>query len=230
MKARFLLLAMVLGACGKDGAKDADSIPSTPVTAIPGHESLLDDSHKEGPRLLPTELWLRTYTNLIGGATLADAQAIARGGDLGVVFDSFADYLGALGLPDYPDGVARASQTNSLMIATIDRMAIALCIRAAERELGPTAPPVASRRVFAFDPPSTVDETTFTAPFDVLHVTFLGYPVALAETPRVKRYLALYQKAVADLATSPKSRFTPVQAGWAAVCYGLARHPETQAY
>ena len=68
--------------------------------------------------------------------------------------------------------------------------------------------------------------------FDVLHRTFLGYPVSLAPTDRVNRFFKLYTDVVAAHGAmgAPKSRFTPAEAGWAAMCYGLIRHPEFHLY
>ena len=65
----------------------------------------------------------------------------------------------------------------------------------------------------------------------MLHRTFLGYPAALAPTDRATRFLGVYDGVVAAHAVSSvKSRFSPAQAGWAAVCYGLVRHPEFHLY
>jgi hypothetical protein len=102
---------------------------------------------------------------------------------------------------------------------------------------GPKAPPITvlpvqERVIFAFDPPPGVmDEAQFAPRFDVLHRTFLGYPAALAPKERAPRYLALYRDIAATHAkTLPKSKLTPDQAAWAAVCYGLVRHPEFHLY
>jgi hypothetical protein len=78
----------------------------------------------------------------------------------------------------------------------------------------------------------TLDAGGFATRFDVLHRTFLGYPAALATTDRVSRFYTLYQQTVARHAApgAAASRLTPEQAGWATVCYGLARHPEFHAY
>ncbi len=64
---RFAILvgALVLGlGCGaRDDQKPTEEqapIPSVPVGAIPGHGTLAEDNtHKEGPRLLPVDSALR---------------------------------------------------------------------------------------------------------------------------------------------------------------------------
>jgi hypothetical protein len=110
---------------------------------------------------------------------------------------------------------------------------VALCDLAALNDLhGMTPPPTASRVIFAFDPPASVDAASFAAPFDLLHRTFLGYPAALAQTDRTARFLKLYQDTVARHSAmgGPNSKLTPAEAGWAQVCYGLVRHPEFHLY
>ncbi len=66
----------------------------------------------------------------------------------------------------------------------------------------------------------------------MLHRTFLGYPASLAQTDRVTRFRGLYNGTVERHRAmgAAASRFTPEQAGWATVCYGLVRHPEFHAY
>lgn len=205
-----------------------------PVSAIPGHETLQDNSHKEGPRLVPSEVYLRTYLSMFGDSlTPLQVEEIARGDLDGSLFDRWSDYLGSLGFPDYKVDVTRARNTNALMLASFERLGIALCVRAAERELGANPPPLAERRVFAFDlTPGEPTEAEFADRFDVLHRTFLSYPASLAETNRTKRFYDLYKTVYASHAKPDAypSLITPVQAGWAAVCYGLTRHPEFHIY
>lgn len=226
-----LVIGTVATACGKSGKESDDGIPSVPATAIPGHESLQDNSPKEGPRLLHAEVYLRSYGRLFGDLTPAQVEAVARGDNPGVVFDRWRDYLASLGLPDYRADVNRGVATNSLMIATFDRLAIALCIRAVERELRGVIP-MESRRVFAFDAPDrALSDAEFDERFDVLHRTFLGYPAHLAETDRINRFRTLFRTTIKDAETNALPRnFTPRETGWAAVCYGLARHPEFHLY
>ena len=77
-----------------------------------------------------------------------------------------------------------------------------------------------------------VSAGSFAPGFDVLHRTFLGYPARLAPPGRQQSFLELYQGTVARHAEkgAQRSRFTPAEAGWAAVCYGLVRHPEFNLY
>jgi len=99
-------------------------------------------------------------------------------------------------------------------------------------EPGQELPPLHDRLVFGFDEPrGPVDAAAFGPRFDVLHRTFLGYPASLAPPTRTARFFQLYRDIVAGHAKAePKSRFTPDEAGWAAVCYGLVRHPEFHLY
>lgn len=219
--------AFTLG-CAHDAPQSGGGIPEVPVTAVPGHDDLAQDkSIKEGPRLMPAETFIRTYLQLFGGLSPIAAQAAARGTD-GTLFDRWTDYLAALGIPDYKSDIGRGEQTNALMVATFERVGIALCDRAVERDLRGTVDK-SKRVVFTFDTPTgTVDIAKFTPLFDSLHRTFLGYPAELAPTDRVKRFFDLYTQAAT---TQPKGlKFTPAEAGWAAVCYGLVRHPEFHLY
>ncbi|HEX8793085.1 MAG TPA: hypothetical protein VF765_19205 [Polyangiaceae bacterium] len=195
-----------------------------------------DTAPKEDLRLVPPEVYMRTYLQLFGGLAPLDVQKRARGGDGAALFDSWDDYVSALGFPDYRLDIPRQTQTNALMVATFERLGVALCDRAVEHDLkGPKGggpPAVAERVVFAFDVPrGEIDAQGFATRFDVLHRTFLGYPAALAPSQRGARFYQLYRDIVASHAKAdPKSRFTPEEAGWAAVCYGLVRHPEFHLY
>jgi hypothetical protein len=208
-------------------------VRGTPVSMIPGHETLPQDTTpKEGPRLMPAETYIRSYLQLFGGLAPLEVQERARGRDGAALFDAWNDYLASLGLPDYRFDLPRNEQTNALMMATFERLAVVLCDRAVETDLRGSTP-VDRRVIFAFDgTPAGLDRAGFASRFDVLHRTFLGYPARLAPTDRVGRFYTLYQQTVARHAApgAPASRFTPEEAGWAAVCYGLARHPEFHAY
>jgi hypothetical protein len=224
-----LALALALPACSKD-----EEPKPTPVTTLPGHQNLPEDtSPKNGPRLVPPETYIRTYLHLFGGLAPKEAQAALRAKDQNALFDTWNDYLSSLGFPDYRVDIPRAGQTNTLMLATFERLGIALCDRSLEHDLVGTPPPVDQRYVFAFDPGTgSPDVASFTPRFDVLHRTFLGYPAALGPAERTSRFFDLYTSTVAahSAAGAPASRFTPDQAGWAAVCYALVRHPEFQLY
>jgi hypothetical protein len=219
------LLAIALVACGPPSSIAAS-------TKTPLHETARaseDTTPKQDLRLLPPEVYIRSYLQLFGGLAPVDVQAKARGGDGNQLFDAWDDYLAALGLPDYKLDLPRASQTNAIMVAAFERLAIALCDRAVERDLKAN-PPTASRVVFAFDAPEHLDDAAFGARFDVLHRTFLGYPASLAPG-RADDFRKLYTHVEQNHRAAQKSsRFTPTEAAWAAVCYGLARHPELNLY
>jgi hypothetical protein len=202
--------------------------PIAPLGSAP-----LDTTPKTDLRMVPPEVYLRTYLRLFGGLAPTDAQKAARGAQGGALFDSWDDYVSALGFPDYRLDIPRQAQTNAFMIATFERLGVALCDRAVEHDLRARPPlPVEQRLLFAFDlPPGIVDRAAFDPRFDVLHRTFLGYPAALAPSERVPRFFQLFRE-ISSLhpQASPKSKFTSAEAGWAAVCYGLVRHPEFQLY
>ncbi len=235
-----VLASLVLGAgCSKapkDPGDNNDNGSGAPggvpgdVSQLPGHDSLAQDTTpKQGPRLLPAEAYLRTYLQIFDGMSPQEVEDAAKKDQL---FRQWSDYLGLIGLPDHGLDAARALETNALMLATFERMGIALCDRAIENDWkGATPVPVAERRVFAFEaPPETATLAEFAPGFDVMHRTFLGYPAKLSRTDRTARFHELYTDVVAahDPATSPK--LTPAEAGWAAVCYGLVRHPELHLY
>ncbi|MEP7120630.1 MAG: hypothetical protein ABJE95_06965 [Byssovorax sp.] len=211
-------------------------VAATPAAAPPARAAEAQDSSpKADLRLVPAEAYVRTYLQLFGGLDPITAQQRARGGDGGALFDTWEDYLAALGFPDYRLDLPRATQTNGLMMAAFERLGDALCDRAIEHDLkGKTPVPVSERLIFAFDVPKgpVVDLEAFTPRFDVLHRTFLSYPARLAPTDRTRSFFELYTAAVARHAAknAAKSRFTPAEDGWAVVCYGLVRHPEFHLY
>ncbi len=93
--------------------------PSLTLDQVPGHESLAQDTtHKESPRLVPAEAYIRTYLTLFGGLTALQAQTQLTAGGSGL-FDTWTAYLGALGLPNYATDMARNTQTNALMGARL---------------------------------------------------------------------------------------------------------------
>jgi hypothetical protein len=188
-----------------------------------------DNSTKEPPRLMPAEAYMRSYLTLFGGLAPIPAQKALRGGDGSALFDGWDDYLLTLGFADYRIDVPRQTQPNALMVASFERLGVALCDRALEHDwLATPATPAAERLIFAFDMPQNPDKAAFAAGFDVLHRTFLGYPAALAPTDRVGRFFDLYDAVVKAHTTA--TRFTAAQAGWAAMCQGLVRHPEFHLY
>jgi hypothetical protein len=199
---------------------------------LPGHESLRHDtSHKEGPRTLSAESYIRSYLFLFGGLSPIDTQAALRASGTAnqdnTLFDAWNDYLGALGMPDYRDDIARSTQTNALMLAAFERIGVALCDRAAERDLKAGTTPAI---LFAFQKTASLPtRAEFDARFDVLHRRFLGYPAKLAPTDRGTRFFTLFTNASATGADAGV-RLTGQDAGWDAVCYGLIRHPEFHLY
>jgi hypothetical protein len=88
------------------------------------------------------------------------------------------------------------------------------------------------RVVFAFDLPKasqTQTDDEFAERFDVLHRTFLGYPIKLAPPDRVERFHKLYA-AVAARHAGAKQPLTADETAWAAVCTALVQHPEAELY
>lgn len=231
---RTLAAICALVGCTEPAEPKGPEVPSTPASELPGHGSLAqDNTAKEGPRLLPAEVYVQAYLDIFGGLSPLAAELATRDKDGSALFDTWRDYLASLGLPDYEKDIGRLTQTNAMMLASFERIGIALCDRAAERELDAAPrPPIDKRTVFTFDPPATPAEADFAKAFDTLHRTFLGYPASLAQTPRTARFYELYTSTVARHAAkgAPSSRLSPANAGWAAVCYGLVRHPEFHTY
>lgn len=227
---RQILIGALLALLACKGADPNSVAPSEP-DKVPAQDPVpQDNTRKESPRLVPAESYMRTYLMLFGGQSALQAQTQLRAGG-GNLFDNWASYLGALGLPNYTLDLPRKGETNALMIATFERLGIALCDKAVEKDLRGSPPvPVGKRLIFDFDVPAApVDQAGFAARFDLLHRTFLSYPAALAPTDRTARFFKLYQDTAAQH-DAKNSRFTPTQAGWAAVCYGLVRHPEFHLY
>jgi hypothetical protein len=199
------------------------------VVDLPGHrKTALDTSPDEHRRLVPPEAYIRTYLMLFGGLAPLEVQAKAKGKNL---FDTWDDYLSALGLPDYKTDTPRATQTNALMIATFERLGNALCEQAAIHDLNPRRNEAPIVFTFNLTPKDPTDDELATR-FDRLHRLFLGYPAALAPPERLARFAALYRGVVEAHRKpgAPKSLLSPVQAGWAAVCEGLVDHPELHFY
>jgi hypothetical protein len=185
-----------------------------------------DSSAKEDVRMLPAEAYLRTYLELFGGAPPLEVQRRARGGGL---FDSWNDYAAALGLPDHRQDLPRATQSNALMVATTDRLAIALCVRAAEHDLRGDLSP-GDRLIFAFPgTPRPASPAAFAPLFDVLHRTFLGYPAGLAPAGRTEAFFTLFQGTTLRH-RDVRGPLSAVESGWVTVCVALARHPEFSTY
>jgi hypothetical protein len=228
--------ALLLVGCA---ARPAERIVGSPEGQLNVRANMVEDTAPKAElRMVPPEVYMRTYVELFGALLPADVQAKAKGKDGNQLFDTWDDYVSSLGFPDYRLDIPRQTQTNALMIASFERLGVALCDRAVEHDLGHLGKgqqklvPVDKRVIFAFEPMlGKPNEAQFAFEFDILHRTFLGYPASLAPAARVPRYFALYEDIVANHAkTDPKSRFTPEQAGWAAVCYGLVRHPEFHLY
>lgn len=214
-------LLAVVAACSHGSPK---VVTSTAVAALPTHpETNLDTTPHNRRRMLPPEAFLRAYLMWFGGLAPLDVQK--RGG---VLMDQWQDYLSALGLPDYAHDFPRVEQSNTMMLAALDRLAEVLCVRAAEHDLHGGTQPLASRVVFAFEAHPHPSFDDFAGGFDVLHRTFVGYPATLAPSGRTGRFYALYQQVVADHETS--ATLTPDELGWVAVCTALVIHPEAELY
>ena len=224
--------------CPKGSSSLPPGEPPQPIGNLPGHGGVgQDTTPKEQERLVPAEAYIRTYLQLFAPLVPAGApltpltvQKALRGADNSTLFDTWDDYLFELGLPDYRNELPRGIQTNALMVATFERLGLALCERAVEHDLR-AAP--ATRAVFDFAlPAGAIVESDFAPLFDLIHRTFLGYPARLAPTDRTHRFFQLYAGTVQrhQAPGAGTFRFNPSEAGWAAVCYGLVRHPEFHVY
>lgn len=198
-----------------------------PAVAIaPTSERAIDTSPKERRRMLPPEAYLRAYLAWFGGLAPLDVQARAKPRGM---FDTWDDYLAALGLPDDRIDLPRAQQSNTLMAATLGRLGEALCARAAEHDLHDRKIAPDARVVFAFAPAADLDAAAFAPRLDVLHRLFLGYPLRLAPPGRAAALFALYTRVVGRHPTA-KQPLTADELGWVAVCSALVQHPEAELY
>lgn len=223
-----LVLAIAQGCASEDEDKGGDT--PADVTDIPGHEGLgVDTRRAQGPRTMATEVYLRSYMKLFGLDSPDEVLKAARGKDGREMFDTWDAHIAALGLPDYTVDIARASDTNALMLGAYERLGMALCERAVERDLRPGG--AGAHAVFDFtiatDP---LDRAAFDAGFDSLHRTMLGYPHKLAPG-RADAFYKLYGSVIAHHGeASVVSKLSAAEAGWAVVCEGLLRHPEFHLY
>lgn len=228
MTRAWVLVALVsCGACGACGAHDSHDAPAVIVPTLaeplpPHHDSLgpvMLAAHRR--RMLPPEALLRAYLGWFGGLAPVDAQKRAHGLEL---FDSWTDYLAALGLPDYHVDSPRVTQSNSLMLATIGKLSEALCVRAAEHDLHARTT-LDKRVVFGFDARPAPSLAEFEVGFDVLHRTFLSYP---APVDRAGRFYALYREVAGRHTAGPT--LTSDETAWVAICSALVLHPEAGLY
>lgn len=212
--------------CGAGESKDEPPGPS--LSDVPGHEGVgVDTRRLQGPRAMPAEVYLRSFMQLFGTSTPAETLALAKGTDGAEVFDTWSAHVAALGLPTYGADVARAGETNTLMMAAFERLGMALCERSAERDFRAGGGKVVFDFALAEDP---LDRNAFDAGFDSLHRTILGYPSLLAPA-RGGAFFDLYRDVVARHGVSgTTSRLSPAEAGWAVVCEALVRHPEFHLY
>ena len=229
MIARHLLkacLALLVVACAKEGDAEKKSLTPAGDPLPPDHPVIEDTTPKEGPRVMAAEATIRTYLGIFGGLSPIATEKALIGKDKQELFDGWSAYIDALGMPDNANDIPRLGRTNTIMIATFERIGVALCDRTVEHDAT-----VSPRTLFDFDvSDANVDLAAFTTRFDRLHRTFLGYPAALAPEPRTKRFFDLFTSTKTGHAAATESRFTPAQAGWAAVCQGLVRHPEFHLY
>jgi hypothetical protein len=212
----FVWLVTLIGC----GAPDTIA-PAAPSPLPESHAVVLDQSPKQRRQMVAAEAILRAYLTWFGGLLPSEVVQRAHGGNL---FDQWTYYLAALGLPDYHVDAPRVSQSNTVMLAALGRLAEALCVRSAEHDLH-ARPPLGARVVFAFEPAENPSRDQFAAGFDVLHLTFLSYPASLAPAGRLDRYYALFR----DVAEHHRDKaLTAEETGWAAVCTALVQHPEAE--
>ena len=157
---------------------------------------------------MPPEAYTaRRTARWFGGLAPLDVQTKARGRGM---FDAWDDYLAALSAcpitaPDLP----RAMQSNTLMAATLGRLGEALCARAAEHDLhGKIRRRSPQRVVVRVRGHRRRPDPTPSSPtrIDVLHRTFVGYPLSLAPAERTAKLSALYRAVVAHHAEYVKTR------------------------
>lgn len=176
------------------------------------------------PRLVPPEAFLRAYLSWFGVVLPNDAFLRARGDDL---FDRWPDYIAALGLPDDHADTPRITRSNTVMLAAVGRLGEALCVRSAQRDLHEHTA-LDKRTLFAFDVIAHPTLAQFSAMFDVLHRTFLGYPATLAPHDRVQRFYQLYQRIAGS--SDKRSKLSADETAWVGICSALVQHPEATVY
>lgn len=216
---RLAIVIALAAACGRP-----DAIAPSPPSALPErHAVVLDQSPKQRRWMVPAEVILRAYLTWFGGLAPSEVVQRAHGSNL---FDQWSYYIAALGLPDHHVDAPRVSQSNTVMLAALGRLGEALCVRSVEHDLR-AGTPLDARVVFAFEPIVNPTRAQFAIGFDVLHLTFLGYPASLAPAERLDRYYALFRQVAAR---HPGRRLSPDETGWAAVCAALVQHPEAGLY
>lgn len=194
------------------------------------------------PRMVPAETLIRSYAAIFGDLIGPEGRKNYPLGSRTGRYFGWEEHLPGLGVPDYQRDLPRVGQTNTVMVAEFERLAAALCDRAAARDLlpNPNAKPltpelkalvqVNAPPVFPFTAKAgPISEADFAPRFDSLHRTFLGYPAELAPKERIGEFYALYTHVEARHRADKPSSASFVSA-WSAVCQGLARHPEFHHY
>ena len=179
-----VLVLVSLGAisAGAFACSKVDEPTPVPLSSIPGHDGLVQDTTlKEGPRMVPPEAYMRTYLRLFGGLSPIAAQTALRGTDGSALFDTWNDYLSSMGLPDYRIDMPRGTQTNTLMLATFERLGVVLCDRAIEKDMQGTPPPVGQPQPSTgfVTISSSVPGTSATSAFATRGITSSGWPGSL---------------------------------------------------
>ena len=184
--------------------------------------------------MVPPEVTMRTYLHLFGALAPLEFQKGARGATARASSTRGTTTSPRSGSPTIAStSPARRRPTRSWWPPSSASASRSATARSSTTGKEDAAEPVQERVIFAFDPPKGHVSTAQTSlrGSTCLHRTFLGYPARSRRRERSQRFYALYETIAKEHAkAAPKSRFTPDEAGWAAVCYGLVRHPEFHLY
>ena len=120
MKRVTIYLAGLLALTACKDPVDGNQVMPGGLAAVPGHDTVAqDNTHKEAPRLMAAESYMRSYLRLFGGLTALQAQRDLTSNS-GQLFDAWSNYLAALGLPNYaidlPRGPVQSGDSSLLSV------------------------------------------------------------------------------------------------------------------
>ena len=128
LRARGLVvLSLASSACA---ARPPEHVVAGPPSQLVDRGVIAEDTApKEDLRMHPAGGLHADVPAAVRRARAARGAEAGAGGDGGSLFDTWDDYVSALGFPDYRLDVPRQTQTNALMAATFERLGVALLPR-----------------------------------------------------------------------------------------------------
>jgi hypothetical protein len=218
-----LCLALALGACGTDNAKEQANV-SPAGTALPlDHPVVTEPATRVRSRRLSVAQWRASYPALLG----KDVTGAP------IVWRTLADLSMASGLgePDFLATTEEALEPNVVYAKYNDDAARDGCAKAVAADVAriTQAKPKSERMVLREVTPATSsDDTAVRANLVYLKMHFHGVRATPTDVQRIEPLHALYTRVIASsTAATPEAK---AEAAWRTVCAGLLTSPEFNSY